>query len=678
MENNMIGAIIQARCESTRFPNKILSKINNKTIIELLIERIKKSKSLDVIIVATSNDKSNQQLIKILKKNKIDYFIGDQNHVLSRYYKAAKKFQLKTIIRLTGDNPLVDYRLIDKYIHNFNLNNYDYLSDENPPTYPDGMDVEVFKFKILEYAYFNCKSKFEKEHVTPGIKNNKDIKIGKKKYKENFSFLRLTIDEKKDYECIKNIFQNFYPKIDFTLEDIIKLYKKKPKIFELNKNVKRDEGSKMNTGQKMWKRALKSIPSGNMFFSKNPDITLPNLWPTYFTKAKGYKIWDLDKNLVNDFYLMGVGTNLLGYANNEIDRVVKENISKGNMSSLNSIEEVLLAEKLINLHPWSDYAMFARTGGEANAMAIRIARAYSKKDKIAICGYHGWHDWYLAANLNDPKKLDQHLLSGLKTNGVSQSLYGSTLSFNYNDFKSFEKVIKKKDVGTVIMEVMRNEPPKDDFLKKIRDECKKRKIVLIFDECSSGFRENYGGLHLNYSVNPDICMFGKALGNGYAITALVGKANIMQKSRESFISSTFWSERIGYTAALKTLEVMYKKKSWELVSNYGLKIKEVWSNLSKKYNLELKIGGLDAIPNFSFNSKNHLKYKTYISQEMLKNKFLASNIVYVSTSHDNNILLKYKNKIEKIFKEIKDCEEGKNIDNLLETKICQNTFKRLN
>ena len=228
------------------------------------------------------------------------------------------------------------------------------------------------------------------------------------------------------------------------------------------------------------------------------------------------------------------------------------------------------------------------------------------------------------------------------------------------------------------MEVMRNEPPKDNFLDKIRDICNRKKIVLIFDECSSGFRENFGGLHLNYNVNPDICMFGKALGNGYAITSLVGKEKIMKKARESFISSTFWSERIGYTAALKTLEIMERIKSWEKVSKLGSDIKKIWRTLSKSYELDINIAGLNAIPNFSFNSKNHLKYKTYITQEMLKHKILASNVVYMSVAHDQKIIKNYKDKITKIFAKIKDCENGKSIDKLLKTKVCQSTFKRLN
>lgn len=674
----MIGAIIQARCESIRFPNKILSEVNGVTLIEILLKRVLKSKLIDTVIVATSSHISNKNLIEILKKNKINYFIGDQNNVLDRYYKISKKYKLKTIVRLTGDNPLIDPKIIDKYIKKFEKLNLDYLSDSLVPTFPDGMDVEVFNFKSLNKIYHLRTNKYHKEHVTSLIRNDKNLKKGFLKYKNDFSFLRLTLDEKNDLKCIKKIFNFFHPNIYFKLEDIIGLYKKKPKLFDINRDIARNEGSKISSGQKLWRRAQKSIPDGNMFYSKNPDLILPNYWPTYFNKAKGCHIWDLDNIKLTDFSMMGVGTNLLGYSRKEIDDAVKKNISKSNMSTLNCPEEVYLAEKLIGIHPWADKAKFARTGAEANAMAIRIARSYSKKQNIAVCGYHGWHDWYLAANLNNKENLNKHLLPGLGSNGVLKKLKDTVFTFNFNDFKKLEELIKKKDIGVIIMEVSRNYLPQNNFLKKVRDIANKNKIVLIFDECSSGFRETYGGIHLKYKVSPDICMFGKAIGNGYAITSIIGKGEIMMKSSESFISSTFWSERIGYTAGCATLDLMKKVKSWKYVTKLGKKIKNEWIKLADKYEIPISVNGIDALPNFYIKSPKNLEYKTYISQEMLKKKFLSSNSVYVSTAHDEKILRKYINILDKIFNTIKECEDGKDISKILDGLVCKSSFKRLN
>jgi glutamate-1-semialdehyde 2,1-aminomutase len=189
----------------------------------------------------------------------------------------------------------------------------------------------------------------------------------------------------------------------------------------------------------------------------------------------------------------------------------------------------------------SPSAGFARSGGEANAIAIRIARAATGKEKVAICGYHGWHDWYLSANLQDDKSLDGHLFPGLEPQGVPRNLRGTVFPFNYNNFSQLEELVKTDDIGVIKMEVMRNQGPQDNFLQKVRKLATDRGIVLIFDECTSGFRETYGGLHLKYGVNPDMAMFGKSLGNGYAITAVIGKREVMEAAQRSFISSTFFT-----------------------------------------------------------------------------------------------------------------------------------------
>ena len=676
----MIGAIIQARCESTRFPNKIIQKFRNSTLIEILLKRVKLCKKIDKIIVVTSNDKSNQKLIKILKKNNIDYFIGSKNNVLERYYLAAEKYKIKTIIRLTGDNPLIDPNLIDEFINDFKKENIDYLADSNPPTYPDGMDVEVFNFKSLKKIYLSKSNLFEKEHVTTKLINSSFFKKKIKKFYSNYSFVRLTIDEKKDLKTVNNVLKFFHPKINFTLKDIINLYKKKPKLFDNNKLILRNEGSNLNEGQKLWKRAKEIIPGGNMFISKRPDLFLPKFWPSYYSKSSGCNIWGLDKKKYIDFNLMGVGTNILGYARKEIDTAVHKAINKGNMSSLNCEEEVLLAEKLVDMHPWSSKVKFARTGGEANAMAIRIARSYSKRDNIAVCGYHGWHDWYLSANLNNKKndQLKNHLLPGLGSSGVLKSMKDSVYTFDYNNINQLMKIIKQKNVGTIFMEVSRSFSPKNNFLDKVRDLANKNKIVLIFDECSSGFRETFGGLHLKYNVNPDICMFGKALGNGYAITSIIGEEKIMNYASKSFISSTFWSERIGYVAGLNTLKTMEKTKSWEYITKFGKQIKKAWRQLALKHGLLIQIYGLDALPSFSINSPNFLKYKTYITQEMLKYGYLASNSVYVSTAHKAEHLSTYLKILDRIFKDIKKCEEGFKITKLLDGPVCETSFRRIN
>ena len=431
-------------------------------------------------------------------------------------------------------------------------------------------------------------------------------------------------------------------------------------------------------GQKLWKKAKKIIPGGNMLLSKRAEMFLPDLWPAYFSRSKGCEVWDLDNKKYIDMSIMGIGTNSLGYGNRYVDSKVLRNIRRGNMSTLNCPEEVYLAERLIQLHPWAEMVRFARTGGEANAVAIRIARAFSGKDKVAICGYHGWHDWYLATNIQNPKNLNEHLLPGLSSSGVPKELSGTTIPFKYNDIKDLKKIIDENDIGVIKMEVQRSSEPDKGFLEQVREICNLKKIVLIFDECTSGFRETFGGIHLKYDIIPDMAIFGKALGNGYAITSIIGKSHIMQAAQNTFISSTFWTERIGYVAALATLDVMQKEKSWEKISKIGEIVRNSWEILFNKYDLKYTIGGIKPIPFFSFQSKNNLLYKTYITKKMLKTGYLASNLFFASTAHNERIINRYIKELEKPIKTIRECEDGKNIKELNIENICHDGFKRLN
>ena len=435
-----------------------------------------------------------------------------------------------------------------------------------------------------------------------------------------------------------------------------------------------------NKTQTTWKKAKKIIPGGNMLLSKRPEIFLPNKWPAYFKKAKNCFVTDLDNKTFLDMSLMGVGTCVLGYANKLVDKAVSDNIKKGNMSSLNCEEEYLLSKRLLKINKWADMVKFARTGGEANAIAIRIARAAAnpKKQNVAICGYHGWHDWYLSANIKNKKNLDQHLLSGLSTQGVPNNLKGTVYPFSFNNIEELTKIIKTKNIGIVKMEVFRSNPPTKQFIEAIKYLKNKHKLILIFDECTSGFRETFGGLPKKFNIFPDICIYGKAMGNGYGITAVVGKRNIMDNAQKTFISSTFWTERVGPTAALKTLEIMEKTKSWEIISKKGKMFKQNLIKLGQKYSLPLNVFGSDGIPSFSFESKDNLKYKTLITQEMLKSNILASNVIYISVKHELKGFNLYFDCLEKIFKKIAECEDGRKISKLLEGPVCHTTFQRLN
>lgn len=675
-----VVAIVQARLGSVRLPKKVLKPITGKPMIELLLKRLSKSKELSDIVVATSNRTENDELESLIETLDFKCTRGSEHDVLSRFYESAKSCQADVVVRITGDCPLVDPELVDKCVREYIKNDIDYFSNIDPVTYPDGLDIEVFSFECLKRAYQDASSKYDREHVTTYIRNSEAFMKSSIQNSTDLSEQRWSVDEPEDLKLIRNIFEYFAPDIYFSWNRVSELITSKPELFKINESIKNNEGSIMGTGQKLYKRAKRIISGGNMLLSKRPEMFLPDQWPSYFSKAKGCKVWDLDDNEYIDMSIMGIGTNILGYGHPEVDEAVQRTIRDGNMSTLNCPEEVYLSEKLIELHPWADMTRLARAGGEINSIAIRIARAATGRDKVAICGYHGWHDWYLSTNLNNDKSLDGHLLPGLQTDGIPRGLIGTTLPFNYNDIKQLELIINdnKNQIAAIKMEVSRNEGPKDDFLHKVRDLASKNGIALIFDECTSGFRETFGGLHKKYEVEPDIALFAKALGNGYAISACIGKKAFMEAAQQSFISSTFWTERIGPTAALKTLEIMERERSWEVITKKGQEISSRWQTLADKYDLDISTWGLPALSGFTFNSRKALSYKTLITQEMLKKGYLAANSIYVCTEHSEELINGYFECLEPIFSIIKDCEEGLEVESLLEGPDCHSGFKRLN
>lgn len=673
-----ILAIVQARLGSKRFPKKVIQKIGDYSAIELLLMRLSKSQYIEKIVVATTSNSEDKELINFINEIGYNTFSGSEEDVLDRFYQICKIEKPEIIVRITGDCPFIDSVLVDEVIIKLIETKSDYCSNNLNPTFPDGFDVEVFLYKSFKKVWENAFKIFDREHVTPFFYNNPNIfKISSVESSIDNSSIRLTLDEDVDLIVLRKVFEELKNDCFFSYSKIVELIKHKKHLFMANNEIKRNEGAILGSGQKLWKRAKKIIPGGNMLLSKRSEMFLPDYWPAYFSKAKGVEVWDLDQNKFIDMSIMGIGTNTLGYGNLEVDNAVLNVVKSGNMSTLNCPEEVLLAEKLVELHPWADMVKLTRSGGEANAVALRIARAASGKDAVAICGYHGWHDWYLAANLDSSTELNGHLMPGLEPNGVPRALLNTIHTFNYNDLDGLSKLINtNENIGVIFMEVMRNFEPSSGFLEGVRKLANEKKIVLVFDECTSGFRETYGGLHLKYGVEPDIAMFGKAMGNGYAINAIIGKREVMEAAQNTFISSTFWTERIGPTAAIATLNVMKELKSWELITKIGYDVKNNWEKIALNNSVEIEISGLPSLLSFNFKNKNAIYFKTYLTQEMLKRGILASNTLYSCTEHTQRHLDVYFNELNEIFYFIKNHSDD--IENFLDGAKCHSGFKRLN
>jgi len=434
-----------------------------------------------------------------------------------------------------------------------------------------------------------------------------------------------------------------------------------------------------NSGAELYLKAKKMIPGGTQLLSKRPERFLPDLWPAYYKKAKGCEIWDLDGNHFYDFAQMGVGSCILGYSDDDVNAAVIRCVQEGSMSTLNSYEEVELAERLISLHPWSEKVRFGRSGGEACAIAVRIARAASGKSLVAFCGYHGWHDWYLSANLADSKNLDGQLLPGLAPAGVPRDLAGSVVPFNFNDLASLERVVAEHGdkIGVIIMEPERGSKPTPEFLGGVRAIADRLKAVLIFDEVTSGFRINQGGIHLTLGVNPDMAVFGKGMGNGHPIAAILGRGAVMDAAQESFISSTFWTERLGFTAALATLDKVAALDVPAHLCRHGDQLIAGLGALAKRHGIDLAISGIPPLIYMAFKHPQALEIQTFWSQEMLKKGYLLGGAIYTSLAYREDINARFLADSEPVFARLREYLDKGSLAGQLEGRVIQAGFRRL-
>jgi glutamate-1-semialdehyde 2,1-aminomutase len=408
------------------------------------------------------------------------------------------------------------------------------------------------------------------------------------------------------------------------------------------------------TGQQLYRHAKTRIPGGTQLLSKRPEMFLPDLWPAYYQKAAGAEVWDLDGNQYFDFTHNGVGSCLLGYADPDVNTAVKMVIDTGSMASLNPPEEVELADLLCQLHPWADMVRYARTGGEAMSIAVRLARAATGRDTIAFCGYHGWNDWYLAANLGESSALDGHLMPGLSPRGVPRALQGTALPFRYNDLSGLQQIVAehKNELAGIIMEPLRSDPPEPGFLAGVRALADESGALLVIDEITAGFRLTIGGAHLVLGVEPDLAVFAKGMSNGYAMAAILGRGKYMTAAQESFISSTYWTERIGPAAALATIKKHIRLNLPQMLAEKGQRVREIWLQAAAQAELRIKITGMMPLPAFGFDHPEALASKTFFSQRLLERGYLASNAVYVTYAHTPAILAGYQAAVSEAFQEI--------------------------
>jgi glutamate-1-semialdehyde 2,1-aminomutase len=434
--------------------------------------------------------------------------------------------------------------------------------------------------------------------------------------------------------------------------------------------------------QQLYLRAKQLIPGGTQLLSKRPEMYAPDQWPAYFRSASGCEIVDLDGNTFLDMSTNGIGSCLLGYADPDVTSAVVDRVERGSMCSLNPPEEVELAELLISLHPWAQNVRFLRTGGEAMAAAVRIARAYTNRDVVAFCGYHGWHDWYLAANRQGKGSVDNlsaHLLSGLSPTGVPSQLSGTALPFTYNKIDELAATVERhgQNLAAVVMEPIRNIEPDAGFLSGVRELCSTAGAVLIVDEITAGWRFTLGGAHLRYGLTPDIAVFAKALGNGHPMAAIIGNSRVMQAAHNSFISSTYWTESVGPVAALTTVRKFQSLNVPDHLNRVGTLLREGLCRLAAQHNIPLRILGLAPLLNLVFDHPNNAALITLLTVRMLSHGILFGSGFYPTAAHHDLHIDRFLTAADVVFAELAQAIEMQDWDSRIGGAIKHSGFQRL-
>lgn len=644
-----IIVFVQARMGSTRLPGKVLKKVLNKELLVYEVERIKRAKKVDDVVVITSTNEDDNLICDLCQSNNIKCYRGSENDLLDRHYQAAKIYQADFIVKVPSDCPLADPNIIDEVIDLWlnNQDKYDYVSNYHPPTFPDGLDAEGCPFSILETAWKEAKEAHEREHTFPFIWDNPQrFRIGNITNPRGDMFLteRWTLDYPEDYDFIKTVIEELKDRPDFSMDDVLELLKRKPEIKEINKkylgvnwykNVqdnlktvprylyKRDKPLELKNSLELLERAKKVIPCATQTLSKGYTQWSVGACPLFLKSAKGCEVYDVDGNAYID-YGMGLGPFILGYCDPNVDRAVSEQLERGTMFTLPNPLETEAAEMIVKKVPCAEMVRFGKNGSDATSAAVKLARAYTGKEKIIICGYHGWQDWYIA--------------STERNKGIPKCYKDLVIPLKYNDTEGLKEIIKKHkdEIAGLIMEPVTAIPPENNFLQEVRKITKDNDIVLIFDELFTGFRWSIGGAQEYFNVTPDLACFGKAVANGYPISVIAGKKEIMEKFEEVFFSFTYGGETLSLAAIVATIKKLEAEDVYSHIEKWGNYLKEEIKKLIIKHNLEkyISIIGYPFKTVFNFSGvDNPMEIKTFFQQECAKRGVLFIGYHLVSFAH---------------------------------------------
>ena len=438
---------------------------------------------------------------------------------------------------------------------------------------------------------------------------------------------------------------------------------------------------RVRRSQELWKRACELIPGGAQLVSRRPTRYAHGVSPAYAARAKGARFWDVDGNEYID-WMSGIGSIILGYADPVVDDAVHQQIGDGTVYAVNHELEIELAEELVSAVPCAEMVRYAKCGGEACAIAVRIARGATGCDKVLFCGYHGWHDWYLAANLTGDSNLASHLLPGIEPIGVPKALEGTAIPFPYGDLNALGELLDehRAEVAAIIMEPMRTEHPPEGYLAGVARLARERGVVLIFDEVTTGFRLTAGGVQPAIGVVPDMAVFAKSISNGYPMGAVVGRRDVMEPAAQMFISSTYWSDTIGLRAALTTLREIRRRNVPEQLDRTGRALQERMNAAAREADCPVTCRGLTIHPHLNFavdDPEQKAKAITLFIQEMAKRGCYAIGAFNLNAAQGEAELDQTAAAARETFALIARGLAENTLDALLECDLPKESFRRL-
>jgi glutamate-1-semialdehyde 2,1-aminomutase/spore coat polysaccharide biosynthesis protein SpsF len=578
---------------SSRLPKKSLADICGRPMLARLLDRVRAVRLLDKIVVATTDQASDDPIAQFCQQEGVSCFRGSEQDVLDRFYCAAKKLEADTVVRITADCPLIDPEVIDKVIARFKNGDCDYASNALRYTYPDGLDTEVFSFAALEQAWREATKPSEREHVTPYLRSRKfrtvnvesDSPVNPNRY-------RWTVDNAADLQFVRGIYEAMNGNGSFGYKDIFELLRRRPDLAAIQTETLTNEGyyrslyrqaeagatpARTLTQSKAWlDRSQKVIPGCAQTFSKGYTQYVQGAAPVFLQRGKGCRVWDVDGNEYID-YVQGLLPNILGYANEEVNRAAAAQMDQGHSFSLPHPLEVELAERLTRLIPCAEMVRFGKNGSDATSGAVRAARAFTGRDRIACCGYHGWQDWYIGSTTRNA--------------GVPAAVRELTHPFRYNDLASLEALFDEHpgEFAAVIMEPFNFVEPAAGFLQGVKDLAYQHGALLIFDEICSGFHFGLGGAQKIFGVVPDLACFGKAMGNGFPISCVVGRSDAMKTFEEIFFSFTFAGEIASMAAAMKVLDILETTDALARIEAHGRSLQDGVNTMAAEAGLQSRI-----------------------------------------------------------------------------------------